>query len=123
MSRIFKQIKVENNSLWTLLDTGATYSYILNKFVPDSGKRIQILPPKNIVLGGQHIIIEEVVVLEAELDGHRFLLSAKPVEYLGQDEHGKEIEAIIGAVNMEGALMKLDTLSGEIKFLEQLTEF
>lgn len=122
MSRVFKEVKIEHNPVWALFDTGATYSYVLDKFIPADIKKVPISPRK-VILGGQNVTVDELAVLQTELNGNKFLVTAKPLNYLGQDEQGKKIEAIIGAMNMEGALMIIDVNSGEIKFLEQLTEF
>jgi hypothetical protein len=98
MGRTFKNIEIEGKQAWVLFDTGSLRTYIRREFSsPIRWKTI----PFRAGLGGRFFEIDETCALRCSIDGLEFDVEGHPVDELGKDEHGKKIDAIIGAMAME----------------------
>ena len=100
MGRIRQVIKVDGRECWTLFDTGARNTYV----VPSVA---QLLPTSTIprpfrsALGGEVIETNTVALLDAEVEGRLISTNAMVVDQIGNDEEGKPIEILFGALAMQ----------------------
>lgn len=111
MARMFKDMKIEDKEVFVLFDTGSLRSYVRREFA--SGIR-QEVPPFKVGLGGKSLELGEVCLLNCVIEGLEFDIKAYPVEEIGKDERGREIDAIIGATAMEEWVLILNPKTGEI---------
>jgi hypothetical protein len=125
MSRIIKQIEIENQPAIAIFDTGATYTYCRSSLVSGT-PRIVITSPVHVALGGRQIDIQELCLFQGKIEGLPFFTDAVPVDELGQAD-GYELDALIGALTMERWEIKLcpktGTLSLEGLQRREFTEF
>jgi hypothetical protein len=100
MGRIREYIKVDGKKCWTLFDTGSRNTYV----VPSVASRLTTFRlPKlfRSALGGS---IKRAVLgagLNAEIEGRKISTHAMVVDEIGQDEEGKAIEILFGALAMQ----------------------
>jgi hypothetical protein len=93
-------IKVDGRECWTLFDTGARNTYV----VPSVA---QLLPtsklphPFRSAIGGEVIETNMVALLDAEVEGRLISTNAMVVDRIGNDEEGKPIEILFGALAMQ----------------------
>ena len=124
MARTFKNIEIEGKAAFALFDTGSLRSYVKKEFA--SGVR-QRVPPFKVGLGGKTLELDEVCLLNSTIEGLGFDIKAYPVEGIGKDERGQEIEVIIGATAMEEWGLILNPKTGEIDLTalrkREFTEF
>lgn len=98
MARTFKQIQIEGKDAYALFDTGAFRSYVREELASDIRQKVR---PFRVGLGGNSRDLDEVCLLNCAIEGLDFDVKACPVEVIGKDERGQEIDAIIGATAME----------------------
>lgn len=65
-------------------------------------------------LGGQALKLTVSCVVEIELEGHPFDVQAYPVQRIGRDEIGQEIDVLIGSTAMEQWGLRPDPRVGRI---------
>jgi hypothetical protein len=100
MGRIRQMIKVDGRDCWTLFDTGARNTYV----VPDVA---QLLPtsklshPFRSALGGGIKETSTMAHMNAVVEGHQISTHVMVVDKIGQDEDGKPIEVLFGALAMQ----------------------
>jgi hypothetical protein len=100
MGRIRQYIEVEGHKFWALFDTGAINTYIVPAVAA-------LLPTKKLAkpyatsLGGSIKKAHESAVLEGKIDGYRFTTHAMVLKKIGNDEDGKDIEVLFGALAMQ----------------------
>lgn len=111
MARTFKEMEIESKKAFVLFDTGSLRSYVRREFA--SGVR-QKVPSFKVGLGGRSLELGEVCLLNCTIEGLDFDVKAYPVEEIGRDERGREIDAIIGATAMEEWVLILNPKTGEI---------
>jgi hypothetical protein len=111
MTRILKNVIVENNETTALFDTGSVRSYVLRSLVKSSPK--VSVRPYTVGIGGKVIRVEEECILKGEIEGLEFTIKAAPVEDLGEI-NGRKIGVIIGATAMEEWEMRIDMTKAEI---------
>ena len=109
--RVFKEIKVGDKKVYALFDTGSMRSYIKKELISDKKFKIK---PFEVGLGGKSYEIEEACILLCSIDGLEFDVKAYPIEEIGRDEHGREIEMIIGATCMEEWGLIPNPMTGDI---------
>jgi hypothetical protein len=100
MGRIKQTIKVDGQKCWTLFDTGARNTYVIPsvaQVLSTSSMRRRICAS----LGGQVREINTAAILEAEIEGHQISTHALVVDQIGNDEEGKPIEILFGALAMQ----------------------
>ena|SRR5580765_2727932 len=100
MGRIRQTIKVDGLECWTLFDTGARNTYV----IPSVAKALRTAPtPRTIrtALGGGIKETNTEASLHAEIQGHKISTYALVVDNIGQDEDGKPIEILFGALAMQ----------------------
>ncbi len=100
MGRIRQMIKVDGRECWTLFDTGARNTYVVREVA-------QLLPTSKIphpfrsALGGQIVETDTMTHIDAEVEGRLISTHAVVVDKIGQDEEGKPIEILFGALAMQ----------------------
>jgi len=124
MSRTFKNIEIEGKEALVLFDTGSYRSYVRKEFASEN--RWKTIPFE-VGLGGCRFRLSEACGLNCTIEGLGFDIKAYPVEEIGRDEHGREIDAIIGATAMEEWALILNPKTGEIDLTalrkREFTEF
>ena len=124
MGRVREHIKVNGKKCWTLFDTGARNTYI----VPSVASRLVTSRlPKTFrsALGGTIKQAREAAVLNADVQGCKISTLAMVIDQIGDDEDGKPIEILFGALAMQQwgilpipAQEKLDVTHYSRDFLE-----
>jgi len=93
-------VKVNGRECWTLFDSGARNTYIVP---PVSSLLItsRTKKPFRSAIGGRVKESSETALLEAEIEGRRISTHAMVVDEIGNDETGKPIEILFGALAMQ----------------------
>ena len=100
MGRIRKAINIHGRDAWTLFDSGAKNTYV----VPEVAERLTTSTtehPVRTALGGSVRETSEAALLEAEIEGKPITAHALVLDRIGQDEDGKPIEVLVGALAMQ----------------------
>src|ERR1043166_4319267 len=100
MGRIKQAIKVNGRECWTLFDTGPRNTYV----VPSVAQALRTSPIARTIrsaLGGEIKETDTAAVLDAEVEGHPISTHALVVETIGNDENGRAIEILFGALAMQ----------------------
>ena len=100
MGPIRQTIKVDGQECWTLFDTGARNTYVIQSVA----KALKTLPtPRKIrtALGGGVKETNTEAFLHAEIQGHTISTHALVLDEIGKDEDGKPIEILFGALAMQ----------------------
>ncbi len=99
MGRIRQTIKVDGQECWTLFDTGARNTYV----IPSVAQILTTssIRPVRTALGGGVRETNTAALLEAEIQGHPISTHALVIENIGNDEDGKAIEILFGALAMQ----------------------
>jgi hypothetical protein len=99
MSRVREHIHVNGKKFWTLFDTGARNTYIVpavaNLLAP-----VKLPKPFRSALGGGIKKATKAALLVAEVQGHKLFTNAMVIDDIGEDEDGKPIEVLFGALAM-----------------------
>ena len=100
MGRIRQAIEVDGSKFWTLFDTGARRTYI----IPAVARLLTTSPaPETLrpALGGAVHETNTQAILNARIEGRPISTSAWVIDEIGQDEDGKDIEILFGALAMQ----------------------
>jgi len=98
MGRVCELIKVGGRECWTQFDTGVRSTYVLNVVTVGT---IRTLHPIHTVLGGSVKETTRTTLLQAEVQGHPVSTHALVVDEIGNDEDGRRIEVLFGALAMQ----------------------
>src|SRR6266705_4907569 len=107
MVRIRQMIAVDGRKCWTLFDSGARNTYV----TPSVAELLKTSPtPRTIrtALGGTIKETNTEAVLHAEIEGHSVSTYALVIQNIGNDEDGKAIEILFGALAMQQWGIKLN---------------
>ena len=99
MGRIKQTIKVDGQQCWTLFDTGARNTYVIPS-VARILRTSEMAHAFKTALGGEVKETKTSAILEAEIEGHPIATHALVIEDIGNDEDGKPIEILFGALAM-----------------------
>jgi hypothetical protein len=99
MGRIRLNIKVKRRLCWTLFDTGARNTYV-NRDVAKLLATHKLAETRPVKLGGEEHHIKEATLLKATIDGRSLETHAYVLDHIGEDEEGKPIEVLFGALAM-----------------------
>ena len=100
MGRIRQSIQVDGRECWTLFDTGARNTYL----IPSVAQILKTTPTRDTIrtsLGGGVKESHTAALLEAEIQGLPISTHALVIEEIGNDEEGKPIEILFGALAMQ----------------------
>ena len=100
MGRVRENIRVNGKKCWTLFDTGARNTYVVPG-VASVLTTIKLRKPFRSSLGGGIKKATEGALLDADVEGHKILTHAMVVNEIGDDEDGKPIEVLFGALAMQ----------------------
>jgi len=100
MGRIFQMIKVDGREFWTLFDTGAKNTYVVPAVARLMTRR-KMAGVFRSAIGGKARKSDTMVLLEAKVQGHLIGTRALLVDDIGEDENGKPIEILFGALAMQ----------------------
>jgi len=100
MGRIRQIINVNGRKCWTLFDSGARNTYL----IPEVASLLTISKSKKpfrSAIGGSVKETNVTALLEAEIEGRRISAHAMVIDEIGNDEDGKPIEILFGALAMQ----------------------
>ena len=107
MGRIRGEIAVGGQKRWTLFDSGARHSYIVSDAAAALG--VKDLPvQRTTALGGKTHTVRQVCLVFANVEDHALDFEANVVDEIGNDEDGRRIEVLFGALTMQAWGLKLD---------------
>ncbi len=112
--RIIKTIEIEGKAAAALFDTGAFHSYVLRKYL--KGKKNRLVPvkrPYEVSLGGKTFVVKAEAIVNGKIEGLDFNAMVVPIDSLGRAD-GHELEAIIGAITMEGWEITVNPKEGSL---------
>ena len=107
MGRVRTFSKLNGKKLWTLFDSGSRNTYIA-KAAAKGLRRERLSVPRKAILGGKSHPIKEVCHLDVQIEGHSVDTLARVIDDIGQDEEGKPIEILFGALSMQEWGIHLD---------------
>ena len=113
---------MQGRSAWTLFDSGARNTYI----VPEIAAELSTtnLPrPTYTKLGGETKVSSQAAVLIGEVDGKPFHTEAMVIDRIGDDEEGKAIEVLFGALAMQQWGIRLIPEEEKLDLSHYPTEF
>jgi hypothetical protein len=91
---------VDGRSFWTLFDSGARNTYVVED-VASLLPSFELEVPHRVSLGGRLHNVESDCRLTCFIEGFPILTHARILEEIGLDEEGKRIEILIGALAMQ----------------------
>lgn len=100
MGRIKKYINVGSNKFWALFDSGARNTYVVEE-VAKLMPIYKLNKSEPVALGGQSHLITQECRLSCEIDGYEIRSMARVLYKIGNDENGKTIDILIGALTMQ----------------------
>lgn len=100
MGRVRAYIDVNGRKCWTLFDTGARNSYVIER-VAHNLQLFTLDKPESVALGGKtHDVVQECRLI-CKIEGLPMRTLARVLKQIGKDEEGKEIEILFGALAMQ----------------------
>ena len=100
MGRIRQHIRVNGKKFWTLFDTGARNTYVVPA-VASLLATAKLGKPFRSALGGTVKKTTKGAFLNAQVQGHKVFTHAMVVDEIGNDDEGKPIEVLFGALAMQ----------------------
>jgi hypothetical protein len=100
MERIRQMITVDGRECWTLFDSGARNTYLVQS-VSSLLTTSKVKKPFRSAIGGEVKESTETALLEAEIEGKRISTHAMVIDEIGNDENGIPIEILFGALAMQ----------------------
>jgi hypothetical protein len=100
MGRVREYIDVKGRKFWTLFDSGARNTYV----VPAVAGLLATSPmPQNFrpALRGKVHEATQAAVLDADIEGCKISTHAMVLDEIGEDENGKPIDILFGALAMQ----------------------
>jgi hypothetical protein len=122
MGRIRQMINVSGRNVWTLFDSGARNTYI----IPDVAAALstsEVFPPIRTALGGEVKEANRTALLQGKIEGHPISTHAIVIERIGDDEDGKSIEVLFGALAMQQWGIRLIPEQEKLDLSHYPTEF
>ncbi len=100
MGRVRDNIRVKGKKCWTLFDTGARNTYVIPSV---AARLVRSKLPKifRSALAGSVKEAHRAAVLNAEVQGCKISTLAMVIDRIGEDEDGKPIEVLFGALAMQ----------------------
>jgi uncharacterized SAM-binding protein YcdF (DUF218 family) len=101
---------------------GARNTYIVRKAA--AALETQKLPEAQIaIMGGQQHRVNQVCFLFAEIEKHRVQVMARVVDAIGNDDTGRPIEILFGALAMQEWGIRLDLREEKVDWSRYSTSF
>ena len=122
MGRVRANIDVDGRKCWTLFDTGARNSYVIER-VAHNLQLFTLDKPESVALGGKtHDVVQECRLI-CKIEGLPMRTLARVLKQIGKDEEGKEIEILFGALAMQEWGINVDTKNECLDFTHYSREF
>jgi len=99
MERVRGNIHINGRPAWTLYDTGSRNSYALSESVNGSPV-ITLRDPFRVRIGGGKYRLRKQAVISARIENKPVSFNAFIIDDLGNDEDGKKIQVLFGALDM-----------------------
>jgi len=122
MGRIRQLVNVQGRSAWTLFDSGARNTYIIPEVAAELSTT-NLPRPTYTKLGGETKVSSQAAVLIGEVDGKPFHTEAMVIDRIGDDEEGKAIEVLFGALAMQQWGIRLIPEEEKLDLSHYPTEF
>lgn len=100
MGRIRREINIKGRKFWTLFDTGAQNTYVTPK-VAALLSTSKLSKPFRTSLGGGVKESKRTALLEGKVEGYQISTHAMIINEIGNDEDGKPIDVLFGALAMQ----------------------
>lgn len=100
MGRIRENVVVKGKNFWALFDSGARNIYVTEE-VSALLPTFELEKPELVALGGRTHKVEKECLLTCLVEGLPIRVKARVLKEIGNDEKGKRIEVLIGALAME----------------------
>jgi hypothetical protein len=100
MGRVRLNIKVKRRPCWTLFDLGSRNTYV-NRDVAKLLELTKVPETRTVRLGGAEHELKKMAFLKAMIDGKSLETQAYVLDDIGNDEDGKPIEILFGALAMQ----------------------
>jgi hypothetical protein len=100
MGRIKRNIQVDGRECWTLFDAGARNTYVVAS-VAELLQTASTPAAIRTALGGSVRETNTAALLEARIEGHPISTHALVIDEIGNDEEGRRIEILFGALAMQ----------------------
>ena len=100
MGRVRENIDVKGQQFWTLFDTGARNTYVVPR-VAELLATSALSKSFRSALGGKVHDAKQAAVLDAEIQGCKISTHAMVLDEIGNDEDGKPVEVLFGALAMQ----------------------
>jgi len=100
MGRIRANVAVDGRNYWTLFDTGARNTYVVQALASQL-PTFELEKPEPVSLGGKAHKVMKECRLVCLVEGLPVRTHARVLEEIGRDEEGKRIEILIGALAMQ----------------------
>lgn len=100
MGRIHEYIQVNGKKCWTLFDSGAQNTYVVRE-VASHLATTKLGQTFRSALGGTVKRSTSAALLVGKIQGHKISTNAMVLDEIGDDENGKPIEILFGALAMQ----------------------
>jgi len=122
MGRVRTNIDINGRKCWTLFDTGARNSYIVDEAV-DALPSWELPKTQPAALAGKtHIVRRECNIL-GSVEGYPISVKARIIEQIGRDEDDRPIEVLFGALAMQEWGINVDTKNECLDMTHYTREF
>ena len=100
MGGIRQNIDVHGRGCWALFDSGARNTYVVSK-IAASLPTFDLKISEPVKLGGKEHYVDRNCWLDCTIEGLPVRGHGRVLEEIGNEEDGKEIEILIGALTMQ----------------------
>lgn len=100
MGRVRTNIIIDGHPCWTLFDTGARNTYVVSD-IADSLTKKRLAKSERVAIGGKAHHYDQICIVTALVEGKSVWLDACLLDEIGNDEYGKRIEVLFGALAMQ----------------------
>lgn len=122
MGRVRCELRINGRTCWVLFDSGARNTYAI-------AEAVQGLPswddphPEPVALGGKVHRIVRGCMLMGTIEGHWVKTHARILDDIGNDEKGRRIEILFGALAMQEWGIELDLKNERLDLSHYSKEF
>lgn len=100
MGRVRTNIIVDGHTCWTLFDTGARNTYITAD-IANSLPQKKLTRTERVGIGGRMHHYDQICIMTALVEGKPVWTDACLLDEIGNDEEGKRIGVLFGALAMQ----------------------
>lgn len=100
MGRVKREVEVAGRNFWTLFDTGAVNTFVVEQ-VASLVPSFPLPRPETVRLGGAAREVDRGCFLACLVEGRSIHALARVLPEIGRDEQGRSIEIRLGALAMQ----------------------